>query len=635
MNENALESNILDISNKLDIVVAFLSKNKKTDNGDEKASWFDAVKNTFSNQDKDQEKIRRLKQKQKTYQAVPIVIDGITVDGKKEIAKVLKGTTSFAVETKKEEKKPFPWLFVGTVIAGLISGLVKFLYGYIKNFYTVLKTIFSSFKGWWEVLKVGAGDWFLKITGAFKEDGIFGRLWKWIKGLFAEEGIIGSTYRRFKALFTEEGAIGKIIKSMEGLFAEEGVIGGVVKRIRALFSEEGVLGKIFGNIKSFFAEEGTIGKLWAGFKGLFAEEGIIGGFIRSIGNVFKEEGIIGMILSKVRAVKDTLFGWAEGIFKLFEPFLGVFNNAFKFIVESPVFRLAEKAFFWIFALIDVATETFKSVMEQGANLKAVFDGVLGGFLKFITFGLVNFKVVKEYTDKIMKAWKSGNVVESVLRSLALLPELLGDALGQAIGWAVGFFSKEWGKAITDFFKDNSLSDTIAELWNFLWNKIKSLFGMSPKEDTSDYDRAVAKINASKQKKKPVGDLYDTKDRTLFSNGQSYSFDKNDELVALKKGGPIDKIIGRRDEMTNNSIKQLTGVVTELRKSFESYAKSTSMMQQNEMKLMNENMNLLAAIKDKEQKSNVLVNNSSSNLVFNEKSSSNLDFRKDMSHLTRF
>ena len=222
-----------------------------------------------------------------------------------------------------------------------------------------------------------------------------------------------------------------------------------------------------------------------------------------------------------------------------------------------------------------------------------------------------------------------------MRSLALLPELLGDALGQAIGWAVGFFNKEWGKAITDFFKDNSLSDTIAELWNFLWNKIKSLFGMGPKEDTSDYDRAVAKINASKQKKKPVGDLYDTNDRTLFSNGQSYSFDKNDEIVALKKGGPIDNMMGRRDEMTNNSIKQLTGVVKELRKSFESYAKATSMMQQNEMKLMNENVNLLTAIKDKEQKSNVLVNNSSNNLVFNEKTSSNLEFRKDMSYLTRF
>ena len=159
--------------------------------------------------------------------------------------------------------------------------------------------------------------------------------------------------------------------------------------------------------------------------------------------------------------------------------------------------------------------------------------------------------------------------------------------------------------------------------------------MGPKEDTSDYDRAVAKINASKQKKKPVGDLYDTNDRTLFSNGQSYSFDKNDEIVALKKGGPIDKLMGRREEMTNNSIKQLTGVVKELRKSFELYAKATSMMQQNEMKLMNENVNLLTAIKDKEQKSNVLVNNSSNNLVFNEKTSSNLEFRKDMSYLTRF
>ena len=91
-------------------------------------------------------------------------------------------------------------------------------------------------------------------------------------------------------------------------------------------------------------------------------------------------------------------------------------------------------------------------MEQGATIKGFVDGILGGLLSFITFGIMTWKDVKEYTDKIVEAWNSGRIIEAILRSLLALPEMLGDALGIAIGKFIGLFSDSWGKAVQNFFK---------------------------------------------------------------------------------------------------------------------------------------------------------------------------------------
>ena len=82
----------------------------------------------------DDERKTRYNQKERLYQAVPIVIDGFTMDGTKGLVKTLKVALDgmFNVDAKKPEIK-FPWLrmiltllaFAAGLIIGVIAGAIK------------------------------------------------------------------------------------------------------------------------------------------------------------------------------------------------------------------------------------------------------------------------------------------------------------------------------------------------------------------------------------------------------------------------------------------------------------------------------------------------------------------------------
>ena len=273
-------------------------------------------------------------------------------------------------------------------------------------------------------------------------------------------------------------------------------------------------------------------------------------------------------------------------------------------------------------------------MEQGATIKGFVDGILGGLLSFITFGIMTWKDVKEYTDKIVEAWNSGRIIESILRGLLALPEMLGDALGIAIGKFIGLFSESWGKAVQDFFRENSLTDTIAELWTFIWDAVKNLFKRVFGKSDTEVDK-LADSNTRKTAVKPVADFIDDNNRTLISRGQAFSFDKQDQIMAFKSGGPIDNILQGRDEHTGDSIKQLTVTVQELNKGLQQYFKTAAALQSNEIKIMGENVNLLKDIRDKKASSNVVVQNTANNTSFGDRPSSNLDYRRELTDRVTF
>jgi len=627
MNEATLDSNILGINDKLASIMALLSEGKPSG----KEGLMSKITDLFTDSKRETVRTTRLKQKEKLYQATPVVIDSISMEGRKAIQKLLGGTASTKLPDKKQDNKRFPWLTLGLIAAGLISGFIKFIGGYITNF-------MNAIAGMWKVISgLFKEEGFLMrslkaLKNLFTEEGIFGKALNWLKGLFAEEGVIGRVITRIRGLFSEESFLGRALKGLEEFFSSEGPVSKLWQKLKSPFTEEGAIGKFFKDIATLFSEEGFIGRTWNSFKTLFAEEGVIGKIFASVRAAFQDEGIIGRILGIAGTIKNTLFGFVTKAFEAMKPLFDIFGKLFNMITNSFVFRIAEKAFFWIGIILDVGYNLFQSIMEQGATIKGFVDGILGGLLSFVTFGIMTWKDVKTYTDKIMEAWGSGRIVEAIIRGLLALPEMLGDALGIAIGKFIGLFSESWGKAIQDFFKENSLTDSVAELWTFIWDAVKNLFKRVFGKDDTEVDKLA---NTKKTSVKPVGDYVDDNNRTLISRGQAFSFDKQDQIMAFKSGGPIDNILQSRDGSTDNSIKQLTVTVKELNKGLQQYFKSAAALQTSEIKIMGENIELLKDIRDKKSGSNVVVQNTANNTSFGDRPSSNLDYRRELTERVTF
>jgi hypothetical protein len=629
MNEAALDSNILGINEKLASIMGLLSEGKPSG----REGLMSKITDLFTDDKREKDRTRRLKQKEKLYQAAPVVIDNISLEGKKAIQKLLGSTASMQLPDKKEDPKRSYWKILGLILAGLISGFIKFVGGYIANFKKAIEGLWRVISGLFKEDGLLTRTW-KALKNLFTEEGIFGKAWKWLKGLFAEDGVIGRVIARVRGLFSEESFLGRAIKGLEEFFSSEGPVSKLWQKLKAPFTEEGVIGKFFKDIATLFSEEGFIGRTWNSFKALFTEEGIIGKMFTSIRVAFQEEGIIGRVLGAVGIIKNTLFGWVTKAFEAIKPLFGIFETLFNVITKNPIFRIAEKAFFWVGIILEVGYNLFQSIMEEGATIKGFVDGILGGLLSFVTFGIMTWKDVKTYTDKIVEAWNSGRIIEAILRSLLALPEMLGDALGIAIGKFIGLFSESWGKAIQNFFKENSLTDSVAELWTFIWDAVKNLFKRVFGKDDTEVDKLAA-TNTRKTAVKPVADLIDNNNRTLISRGQAFSFDKQDQIMAFKSGGPIDNILQSRDERADNSIKQLTVTVQELNKGLQQYFKSAAALQTSEIKIMGENIELLKDIRDKKSGSNVVVQNTANNTSFGDRPSSNLDYRRELTERVTF
>ena len=629
MNEAALDSNILGINEKLASIMGLLSEGKPSG----REGLMSKITDLFTDSKREKERTARLKQKEKLYQAAPVVIDNISLEGKKAIQKLLGGTASMQLPDKKEDPKRSYWKILGLILAGLISGFIKFVGGYIANFKKAIEGLWRVISGLFKEEGLLMRT-FKALKNLFTEEGIFGKAFKWLKGLFAENGVIGRIINRVRGLFSEESFIGRAIKGLGQFFSGEGPVSKLWQKLKAPFTEEGVIGKFFKDIATLFSKEGFIGRTWNSFKTLFKEEGVIGKIFASVRAAFQDQGIIGRILNIAGTIKNTMLGLVTKVFDAMKPLFDIFKTLFNAITKNPIFRIAEKAFFWVGIILDVGYNLFKSIMEQGATIKGFVDGILGGLLSFITFGIMTWKDVKEYTDKIVEAWNSGRIIEAILRSILALPEMLGDALGIAIGKFIGLFSDSWGKAVQNFFKENSLTDSVAELWTFIWDAVKSLF----KRVFGKSDTEVDKLTDTKTRKtavKPVADFIDDNNRTLISRGQAFSFDKQDQIMAFKSGGPIDNILQGRDEHTSDSIKQLTVTVQELNKGLQQYFKAAAALQSNEIKIMGENVNLLKDIRDKKASSNVVVQNTANNTSFGDRPFSNFDYRRELTDRVTF
>lgn len=565
----------------------------------------------FPEEKENRTKFRRLKQKQKTLQAVPISIDSITSDGKRDIRKTLQDLFSFKMDVKKPDEKSGPWaklFFILAFVVGFIIGAVlgfveqvkklfKFLEGTIKGFYGLIKDtkIGKFLRGLFAGLKAKV----LKWAEAIRESSVV----KAIKGFFnsVKETVLG-----WKAALKES----KIYKAIESIFA------GIKSRVGSIFN---AIKTAFGKIKSFFQpvlgflSKTKIAKLPTG-----ALKGFMG-FLSKLGGFFS----IGL---KVGKVFGRLFG---PILALYEIGVGLFQ-AF----SDP--KLKDKSF-----------------------LQKLITGVVKGILNFfnifeiIGLNLITFDEVRDRIEKIFKPFREGKWLEGLGQILNQVVSFIVGLGGKVIGWLIGFFNKDLGDSIAKFSAEfdlvdlskkafNAVTDWVVGLWDKVVGFLQKLFGTVTDYVSWDNLKKLitldwGNIGPKKKEEEPkkVGDFADTGDKMLFSEGQGYAFDKKDEILAMKDGGPIEKMLSDRSGMASGSFDELTKTVRDLGRTFEKYANTTIQIHTNEQKLMQQNIELLQKLGDKEKSSNVVVTNSSNNMVLQEQASSNLDYRREMTWLSRY
>lgn len=599
-----------DLGSKFNFLMENLLKNKKEEKPDVTA--LKSLKDSLFPEEKDdKQRMRRLKQKQRVLQAVPIAIDSITSDGQKDIKRTLKDIFTFKMDTVKPDIKKGPW----AALFGLLALVIGFLIGAVKGFFEQFKLLFTKIKGF--------------ITGLGK--------------LIAESKIGKAIAGIFKAIKL------KLVKGLE-----------VLKNTK--------IGKL---VTSFFATIKTkVGSFFNKIKGVFS--GIAKFFAPLLD--FTSKLKVGAVLKGPFSIITKIIGF----FKSLAPF---------FEVGLKAGRLFGKVLFPIFLIIDVISGFYKSFTDPKLKDKSFLQkaitgfisGILGFFDIFSIFGLefFNYNEIRDRIEKIFKPFREGKWIQGIGQIVNQIVSWVMAIPGKILGWIVGWFNKDLGAKITEYFRNFDLFDQIKNIVGTIVGWFKKIYGffegivLSVKNAydkikgfaTNLYDKIVGFVKGvietitgifdiSKIKDwikgklgfgpterevtvKEVGDFASTRDRTLFTGRDAYKFDQDDEIVALKEGGPIEKLLKDRDDKSSRSIDNLNRTVEELSKTFEKYANTTMQIHQNEQKLMLQNIELLKRIGDNEKSSNVVVQNSSNNMVLQEKASSNQDFRKDMTWLSRY
>jgi len=687
-----------DVDSKLGAVLNLLSGNQQ----DKQLKSIVLEKLTKDKQDS--ERKNRYKQKERLYQATPIVIDGLTMDGRKDIVKAIKSAVNLELDTKKPEVK-FPWLkmILGllTFAAGLILG---FLAGAISKLREWGKAIGDGFSGirkrWVDILekiknsKVGKfiEELITNLKGKFTE--LVEKVRNSKLGKFVEE-----VFTNLKGKFLE--LVDKVRNSKVGKFIEE-----LFTNIKTKFDDIVKAAREFKPIefiKGKFAQlTATIDDIFKGITTAVKENKIVKtvlGVFDSIGEFFKPltdllpKGAPG---GKIGSALKPIFEFFDDIWKA----VGGFFKA-GFNVGKQIGRALGPLFFIVETIIGLYQSFTDPKLKDKSFIQKALTGFVTGFVEFITgifqlvgLDLFDFTEIRDRIDKVFSSFKEG-FIPGILELLNQLVSSIASIPVKIVGWIVGWFDKDAGDKIKEFGKNFDILKNLKDLWEsikevvgfvfgwlketFTWDNIKNTFFESKdffvnkfKSIGDAFKESMIKVidwlkslftwdtlkeiltNATpiglamkgakilgetfKGKKEeetktiPVGDLIDDNQRVMYSKRGSYSFDKNDQIVAMKKGGPIEGALKNMDFKTAKSVDQLRDTLGKLSQRLETHFKKTEKLYEAEYKMMNDSNQLLVDIRDKkEASSNVVVNNSSSNMVFSQKTSSNLDYRNNLTN----
>jgi hypothetical protein len=661
-----------DTSSKLAAVLNLLSGNP--DDKQLKAK----ITEKLTKDKQDEERKTRYKQKERLYQAVPIVIDGFTMDGTKSLVKTLKIALDgmFNVDVKKPEVK-FPWLRMILSLLAFAAGLIiGFIVGAIK-----------SIKDWGSLIKKLATSLGKNILGAFE------RLRKSKLGELIED-----FFSKIKGKFVK--LIERIKKTKTGKMIEE-----IFDTLKSKFTnilEEIKQFKPTEFIKSKFTKiTKAIEEVFNGIKTAIKENIIvttISKVFTSIGEFFKP---LTDLLPKMQGVKP---------FKILEPIFSFFDDIFK-LVSGPfkaglaIGKTLGRALGPIFAIFEVFIGLYESFtdpkLKDKSFLQKAVTGVVKGIIEFFTgitkligLDLFNFDEIRDRIDKIFSGFKKG-FLPGIMQLINQLVSTITSIPMKIVGWIVGWFDKDAGNKIKELGRNFDYLETLKKLWNsikevvglafdwfksiFTWDNIKSSlinakdFYVNKFKSIADgFKDVVSRIidwlkslftwenlknlflnatpaglaikagqyvgkkikgavsNESASQPTPVGDFIDDNQRVMYSKRGSYSFDKNDQIVAMKKGGPIESALKTFDNKTSKSMDSVKKTLEALGKRLETHFSKTEKFYDAEYKLLTANNQALLQLKDAPHpSSNVVVNNSSNNTVFSQRTTSNNEYRFDL------
>ena len=678
MNGDGLDSS--DLAKKLDLILNFLK-------GSNNKQGFTNADLLYSEEKKEKEKTQRLRQKQRLYQAMPIAIDGFTIEGKKDLQKLLKNAFSFNIDVKKPEDK-FPWL---KIILGLLAFAAGLIIGFISGAIGRLKIWGSLITKSLTLFKKG----FLNVLENLRKSKL---------GQLLEE-VFSKIRSKFLSLLE------KIRKTKVGQYVEEvfttvrGKFTDIIKRIRnsntARMVEEAV-----ADIKAFF---NNVTKAVREFNPLQSIRNKLTQITQAIEDIFKgitvavrENKAVKSIISVFESIGEFFKpltalvprGGGGAIVKALTPIFEVFQDIAKFAGKWFAFgfkygKILGDALGPIMAIIEVLVGLYQAFtdpkLKDKSFLQKALTGVVTGILEFLTgifqiigLDLFDYTEVRDRIDKIFESFNDG-FINGILQLVNQLLSLVNSIPIKIVGWIVGWFNKDAGDAIKEYGKNfdwwvytknlfNAIFNIVGKMVNFViglfkeipkkLNNVKNLLTKKMFNLVDMAKETVFKIidwiksifswetlkklllkatpldfsdNQEPEKApKPAGDLKSESDRYLYARGQSYKFDPQDQIIALKQGGPLENAIKSIDAKTNKSVADLKKVVEELSNRFDSYFEKTTNLYNAELKLMDNNNKLLQDLKNKEvQGSNVVVNNNSSNMVFSQKSASNLEYRSDL------
>jgi len=672
-NLNVLNDNIGVINNKVDAMLEMLNghdDNKKLPPAMKEQEMERLRDKLFASDKKDDVALKRYKQKRKAFQAVPITIDSISLDGQKSLKKVLKNLFTFNIDKKQlEDKKTGIWGTIAALILGLLTGLVGFIMEKIKGLWDSLhnidalknlRTIFKDIRDslWKSFKESKLGQVFSDIAKTISESK-FGKFMRELKALrFWQTENFLNTLKEMKNFTQRIKELPKYLRDMN--------VGQLTEYIKKTKFKTGL---DYGAEISKAQQEqiSTLEKLLEfkkeGFKFnemiLALEEEIklidkpkplfqiaIEGFGKTFSELFKSAGeALSFVGSKL-----------EGAVKALEKIPGIGFIMKKIPYIGTIISSVD-------TLMQLVEKKIKGEKVDNATLTAAATTIalntIGWFSSGVLFPLA-FLTLKQLEPIIRNIYEAPDTLNKLGLAFAAVPEILYKAFGMTLkffaadlpfwigsAWDKMFgdkkegpillFFKHWSEELEDFFTNFSLGKELQNLGNMIGEGIAGM-GLKLKDflssvltkdfwkrqfqnylsfdsinkrlsDTANNLEKQTPIEKTDIKVSKADDLISSNDKTLFSGRNAYKFNKSDEFFAVKKGGPVDNLMANFANKTNKTNEELIKEIKSLNKKFsslENFYKESLLVQNKQLNAVTSHTPFLKDIRNKDFSSNNII-----------------------------
>jgi len=473
-----LADKIDSIDGKLDYINSMLDKTPR-----ESTEKNDLAEKFADEQKQNRTKFNRFNQKQKLYQAIPITIDGISVDGKNALQKSLKNLFTFPEETTKAiTKKKDNLLQTLALISALLLAAYVFLKDKVDDFLRKIQEWLGGLLG-----SIKIGELFSKIFEGIPKLGelLKAKFLEMLERLFKMEGL-AKLSPELKALFERFKALPKkyLAMSIQELEKEIKALQEFIKYRQAYFNTAAeAQSKLLKDLEQLKKLKDA---------GMSAEQ-----ITRAVERFNKTQETIKKVLDLIKGPLEMLraSGAAvmEGVSKFVEGIGKILEALVKFIpFGTKVFGLS-KALLENLGPVAVLIDSFETAIhlydksktgKLGAEeittalttlvLRAI--GWLGGLLVLP----LAFLRRESIQDNIEKIFQSENIVEKITRMLLFPIDIIVKALGDTMAGLAdigaialkivrkisGFFGGDKEKGFLELFLENFSAEMKKNIENF-------------------------------------------------------------------------------------------------------------------------------------------------------------------------